>query len=176
MRINLLIFICLLTLLSCNREYKGDIVKLEVNLELEPFNKWVFGEDIINSKQLLDTFKKLSDTFFVDTASYVRKPKATLFINNHAKTFYRVFENPKGVITAIGFYRNSKQVCVAEYYENGQIMCSFSVKSNGIRDGGYICYHENGIYRTIGYYKNDVELSDSTRHFDSSGVEVFYDN
>ncbi len=101
----------------------------------------------------------------MDTAKYSRTPKATLFINNKARTKFRVYENPKGTITAICYYREGKEINVAEYYKNGQAMCLFSVTENGIRDGNYNCYYEDGSLRITGYYKLGKGIKDSTRTF-----------
>jgi len=130
------------------------------------FSKSIFDREIINSMEILDTLTLLSDTIFVDTAKYFRTPKATVFANNVARTYFRVFENPKGTITAIGFYKNNAEINVAEYFDNGQVMCKFKVTVDGVRDGQFRCYYENGDFRTIGYYRNGQEIKDSTIRYE----------
>ena len=129
------------------------------------FSKYIFSREIINSREILDTLKTLSDNIFPDTAKYIRTPKATVYANNAARTYFQVFEDPKGTITAIAFYKNKTQINVAEYFDNGQVMCKFSVTDNGLRNGNYFCYYEDGRFRITGFYKNGTEIADSSRIF-----------
>lgn len=129
------------------------------------FSKAIFSREIINSKEFLDTLKTLSDTIYADTAKYFRTPKATVYANNAARTYFQVFENPKGTITAIAFFKNQTQMNVAEYFSNGQVMCKFSVTEDGVRDGNYFCFYEDGKCRTTGYYKNGTEIKDSSKTY-----------
>ncbi|MFM2386796.1 MAG: hypothetical protein RL660_1553 [Bacteroidota bacterium] len=130
------------------------------------FSKYIFESEVINSKLILDSLKSLSDNIFVDTAKYLRTPKARVFANTNANTHFRVFEQPRGVITAISFYKKNIEINSAEYYNNGQVMCKFNTTTEGVRDGNYYCYEENGKYRMTGYYKKGVEVKDSARNFE----------
>lgn len=129
------------------------------------FSKNLFDRKIINSKNIIDSLTILSDNIITDTAEYTRTPKANLFISTNTNTYFKVYEKPKGTITAIAFYLNSNKINVAEYYKNGQIMCSFNVDEQGKRNGKYECYQENGDFRLVGYYQNDKEITDSLKRF-----------
>ena len=129
------------------------------------FSKSIFSREIINSKGILDTLKTLSDTIYADTAKYLRTPKATIYANNAARTYFKVFENPKGTITAMAFFKNKTKISVAEYFKNGQVMCKFSVTDDGVRDGNFFCFYEDGKYRSTGYYKNGTEIRDSSKTY-----------
>ena len=129
------------------------------------FSKSIFSREIINSKEILDTLSTLSDTIYADTAKYFRTPKATIYANNAARTYFQVFENPKGTITAMAFFKNKTEMSVAEYFKNGQVMCKFSVTDDGVRDGNFFCFYEDGKYRSTGYYKNGTEVRDSSKTY-----------
>lgn len=130
------------------------------------FAKSLFSKELMDSKNTLDSLQLLTNRIMEDTTEYVRTPKATLFISNSTNTYFQVFEKPKGTITAIAFYLNDNRFYAAEYFKNGQVMCKFSVSGDGKRNGPYICYNEDGTYRTLGYYKNDKEIADSVKRFD----------
>jgi antitoxin component YwqK of YwqJK toxin-antitoxin module len=163
----ILIGLTLLILIGCsqtNKPHEKPFDKKAQTLTIN-FSKSIFSKEKINSKEILDTLNILSDTIFVDTAKYNRAPKATIYANNSAKTYFQVFENPKGIITAIAFFKNRTEINVAEYFNNGQVMCSFKVTDEGIRDGKFICYYEDGKYRRTGYYKNGTEVNDSSKTY-----------
>ena len=44
-------------------------------------------------------------------------------------------------------------------------MCKFNVTNEGIRNGLFYCYKENGEYRHTGYFRNDIQLKDSLKVF-----------
>jgi len=44
-----------------------------------------------------------------------------------------------------------------EYYSNGQIHLKCEISANGVRDGAYISYYQNGQKRSEGNYKNDKQ-------------------
>jgi hypothetical protein len=134
--------------------------------QLLKFSKALFQTKVIDSKSILDSLAKFSDKILVDTTNYKRTPKANLYISTNAKMYFRVYEKPKGTITAIALFINNKQYNVAEYYANGQVICKFSVKENGKRHGGYECFNENGSYRHYGYYQDNKEILDSLTRFD----------
>ncbi len=157
----------LLILVSCsnaNNPYEKPFDK-EAQTLASNFSKSVFSRDIINSQEILDTLKMLSDTIFSDTATYFRTPKATIYANDAARTYFQVFENPKGTITAMAFFKNKTEMNVGEYFKNGQVMCKFNVTDNGVRDGNFYCYYEDGKFRRTGYYQNGTEISDSSRTY-----------
>ncbi len=129
------------------------------------FSKSIFSRKIINSKEIFDTLSTLSDTIYADTAKYFRTPKATIYANNAARTYFQVFENPKGTITAMAFFKNKTEMSVAEYFKNGQVMCKFSVTDDGVRDGNFFCFYEDGKFRRTGYYKNGTEVRDSSKRY-----------
>lgn len=129
------------------------------------FSKSIFSRESINSKEILDTLSTLSDTIYADTAKYFRTPRATIYANNAARTYFQVFENPKGTITAMAFFKNRTEMSVAEYFKNGRVLCKFSVTDDGVRDGKFFCFYEDGKYRSTGYYKNGVEVRDSSKTY-----------
>jgi hypothetical protein len=153
--------------MSCsqtNKPYEKPFDK-EAQTLTTNFCKSIFSRVKINSKEILDTLHSLSDTIFADTAKFCRTPKATIYANNAARTYFKVFENPKGTITAILFFKNKMKMNVAEYYGNGQVMCKFKVTDDGVRDGNFFCYYEDGKYRVTGYYKKGKEISDSSKTY-----------
>jgi antitoxin component YwqK of YwqJK toxin-antitoxin module len=161
--IGLLLFI----LVSCGQTNKPQdkLNDKEAEILITNFSKSVFSREIINSEAILDTLKTLSDTIYADTAIYFRKPKATIYANNAARTYFQVFENPKGTISAITFYKNKTRINVSEYFDNGQIMCKFNVTHDGVRDGNFFCFYRNGKFRRTGYYQNGTEIIDSSRTY-----------
>jgi len=132
---------------------------------INDYNKYIFGLKVIDSKSILDSLSKLSDNILTDTATYVRTPKATLFVNNKAGTVDQIFEDPKGTITAMSYKREGKRIYAAEYYDNGLVMCKFNVTDNGIRQGNDTCYYENGTLRHTGFYKDNSEVLDSSKDY-----------
>jgi len=160
-----LIGLLLLMLVSCRQTNKPQDKPFDKEAEtmIINFSKSIFSREINNSKEILDTLSILSDTIFPDTAKYLRSPKATIYANNATRTYFEVFEDPKGTITAIAFFKNHTLMNVAEYYANGQVMCKFSVSDIGVRDGNYYCFYEDGKFRSTGYYNNGKEILDSSR-------------
>ncbi len=156
-------------LLGCAQadKYEGKFLNENAETLTTNFSKSIFSKEIINSKGILNALKTLSDSIYTDTAKYFRTPKATIYANNEAKTYFQIFENPKGTITAIAFYKNKNQINVAEYFENGQVMCKFNMTDDGVRDGSYVCFFEDGKFRIKGYYKNGKEIKDSLRTFNA---------
>ena len=157
-----------LLLTGCSQKSK---ISEEKNIDYEmqniitDFSESIFDKEIINSMEILDYLLVISDTIFEDTAKYYRTPKATIYANNSADTYFQIFENPKDTITVISFYKNKIRINTAEYYDNGQIMCKFKVTKKGIRDGHYYCFYEDGTYRAIGFYKNGEEITDSNKRY-----------
>lgn len=164
-RIYNILFFALLILTSCNGELKP--IEKSERLRTDKFSNYLFQQNKINSKSVLDSIKTMTDFSMKDTAEYKRTPNATLFVNKAAQTRFQVFENPKGSITAIAYFRYNKMINVAEYYENGQAMCLFSVTEDGQREGPYECFFEDGSYRIKGFYKNGKEVSDSTNRYEN---------
>src|SRR6185436_3730933 len=152
----ILIGLMFLIIVSCSqtsKPYEKSFDK-QAQSSILKYSKSDFNRDIINSLEILDTLKMLSDTICPDTAKYFRTPKATLYANTAARTFFQVFEDPKGTITAMAFFINKTEMNVAEYFKNGQVMCKFNVTDDGVRDGNFYCYYEDGKFRRTGYYKN----------------------
>ena len=73
------------------------------------FSTNLFNKDKINSREVLDSLKLLSNDIYPDTAKYFRTPKATIYSNNSTRTYFQVFEKPKGTITVIAFYKSGKK-------------------------------------------------------------------
>jgi antitoxin component YwqK of YwqJK toxin-antitoxin module len=163
-KILLLVVVCLF-FSNCNFTIKQTPLNKEKLKIIDGYNRRLFNLTKIDSKQVLDSLERLSDNIFTDTGHYFRTPKATLYINTQAKTKNQVFENPKGTITAIGYYRGEKQINMAEYYSNGQIMCMFTVDEDGVRNGNYYCYYEDGSFRMTGKFSNGNEIRDSFQFF-----------
>lgn len=154
-------------MLGCGERSKQiDEVYKNKQTQIITFSRTLFSNENIKSKNVLDSLQSLSDKIMEDTSGSLRRPKATLFISESTNTYFRVYENPKGTIRAIGFYLSGEIVNVAEYYKNGQVMCKFSVTDDGKRNGPYTCYFEDGTYRKQGYYTNDAEVADSSRWFE----------
>ncbi len=169
MKHRIIYFFSFLSLFACNQTIKTSDAKFEQDKQtkLSNFAKALFCKDKINFKETLDSIKILADIIQIDTAQYVRTPKANLYITTTAKTQFQIFENPKGTITAMTFYKNGKKIYVAEYFKNGQIICKFSVTDNGVRDGKYNCYNEDGFCNMTSYYKNNNIVADSTKYFEN---------
>jgi antitoxin component YwqK of YwqJK toxin-antitoxin module len=165
-RICTILLLAFTVLTGCNGELKP-IDKSE-RLRIDNFSNYLFQLKKIDSKSVLDSIKILTDFSMKDTAEYKRNPKATLFINEAAQTRFQVFENPKESITAIAYFRQNKMINVAEYYDNGQAMCVFSVNEAGQREGPYECFFEDGSFRIKGFYKNGKEVSDSIERFENN--------
>ena len=160
---NLIYFLAFsLIIFGCKKETPFDINKQN---ELADFSEDVFNLKTINSKEILRLIELKTVTKFKDTAEYSRTPKATIYADNSAKTYFQVFEQPKNVITALSYYKNGKEIYVAEYYGNGTIMCKFNTSREGIRNGKYECYYENGETRTTGEYLKNKKI----------GIETEYD-
>lgn len=153
---------------SCNNATNKRItVNKEKQDVINNYNKYVFSLTKIESKNILDSLKILSDTIFTDTANYYRTPKATLYINNEARTIDQIFEDPKGVITVMRYCKEGKEIYIQEYYTNGQVKCKFSVTNNGVRNGDFTCFYENGNIRKSGVFENGrqtktLDLKDKT--------------
>lgn len=135
-------------------------------LKTDVYSEYLFTLQKIDSRSVLDSIKALTTSSMQDTANYKRKPKANLFINEAGHTWYQVFENPKGTIAVIAYFRENQEINVAEYYKNGQAVCLFSVSEEGMRNGPYQCFYENGTPRIKGFYQNDNEVLDSTKQFE----------
>lgn len=151
----------LLIILSCKKEKPIDIIKEN---ELDEFSKHIFDQKIIDSKEILRLIESKTVTKFKDTADYNRTPKATIFAINSFKTYFQVFVKPKNVISALAYYKNGKQIYAAEYYDNGTVMCKFNRSKEGIRNGKYECYYENGKIRSTGEYLNDKQIGFQTEY------------
>jgi hypothetical protein len=159
-------FLTTLILFSCSQtEKQSKAFDKNKQTQILTFSKALFDRKIIDSKNVLDSLALIADNIMEDTAKYMRTPKANLYISTSTNTCFKIFENPKGIISAIAFYLNGKKLNVAEYYQNGQVMCRFKVDEDGKRNGPYECYQENGTYRHLGYYQNDKEISDSLKRF-----------
>lgn len=169
----LIIYSSILILGSCNSLKKEEIkIDYQLQNQIDDYSKRLYSLKIINSEKVLDTLRTLSDNIMNDTAEYRRTPKATLYANNKAGTYFQVFENPKGTITAIVYFREGTEINVAEYYDNGQTMCLFAVTEDGIRNGYFNCYYENGEPRITGYHEMGKEIKDSTKTFKNiSGIK-----
>lgn len=169
MKHRIVYFFSFLVLFSCNQTIKTSDTKFDQDkqTQLSNFAKALFCKDKINFKETLDSIKIFSDIIQIDTAKYVRRPKANLYITTIAKAHFQIFENPKGTITAMTFYKNGKKIYVAEYFKNGQIICKFLVTDNGVRNGKYTCYNEDGFSIMTSYYKNNNIISDSTKYFEN---------
>jgi antitoxin component YwqK of YwqJK toxin-antitoxin module len=133
------------------------------------FDKYLFSFNKINSSAILDTLEKMSDTILFNTSIKPNTREGTIYVNNEADTKYVIYEYSKESISAIGYFRNDNNINTVEYYPNGQVMCKFSVLEDGIRDGHYACFEENGIVRSSGFYANRREVKDSARLYDSHG-------
>jgi len=155
-----LLFLILVRCGESNNTFDKEAEILTIN-----FSRSIFSREIINSKEILDSLRTLSDTIYTDTSKYFRTPKATIFANNSAKTYFQVFEDPKGTITAMAFFKNKTELNVAEFYKNGQVMCKFSMTFDGVRNGNFFCYNEDGTFRSKGYYKNGTEVLDSSKTY-----------
>jgi antitoxin component YwqK of YwqJK toxin-antitoxin module len=165
MKRNIIIFLLTLSFLTgCNDKPKP-LDKSE-RLKTDNYSNYLFQQKKINSKSVIDSIILITDFSMKDTAEYKRTPKATLFINEKARTKFQVFEDPKETITAIAYFRENKEINIAEYYQNGQVMCLFTSKQDGQREGPYTCYHEDGTLRITGLYKNNKEIKDSTKRFE----------
>ncbi len=164
---HILVGLLLLILVNCSRTNKSNEKPLNIETQtlITEFSKSIFSRERIISKEILDTLNILSDTIFADTAKYYRTPKAIIYANNAARTYFQVIEDPKGTINLIAFFNNNIEMNVAEYFDNGQVMCKFNVTDEGVRDGRYFCYYENGKYRRTGYYKKGKEINDSLRSY-----------
>lgn len=167
MKHSIIYFLSFIILLSCNQTIKNSDAKFDKDkqIQLSNFAKTLFCKEKINFKETLDTIKTFADIIQTDTAEYVRTPRANLYITTTSKTQFQIFENPKGIITAMAFYKNAKKIYIAEYFKNGQIICKFSVTDDGVREGKYSCYNEDGFCNKIGYYKNNNVIADSTKYF-----------
>jgi len=150
-------------LFACDNSKKANDNDQHRQAKISAFCKDIFNSEKINSKAVLDNIHMLTDKKMTDTADYVREPKATLFISSSTNSHFQVFENPKGKITALAYYLNGKKINIAEYYTNGQVMCKFTTTNEGLRNGHYACYKENGSFRQLGYYLNGKEITDSLK-------------
>ncbi len=161
----------LIILTSCNNIPTKGINKEKQKI-INDYNKYIFSLKTINSKSIIDSLYSLSDTVFTDTATYVRTPKATLYVNTEAGTINRVYENPKGTITAIMYIRENKEIYVAEYFSNGLVMCQFSVTDSGVRQGPDTCYYHDGKLRFTGYYKDNQQVKELSIDYPENNTEA----
>jgi antitoxin component YwqK of YwqJK toxin-antitoxin module len=172
---SVLIFFTTLFFTNClqkNKVSEEKCIDYEIQSLITDFSEYVFDQEVINSKEILDHLLIISDTIFEDTAKYYRTPKATVYANNSANTYFQIFEKPKETITVIMFYKNKIQINAAEYYDNGRVMCKWKVTKKGIRDGHYYCFYEDGTYRITGFYKDGVEINDSNRVYKKNGTII----
>jgi hypothetical protein len=156
-----------ITVVSCQQTSDTSIAghKHEQS-EILNFSNDLFNRDVINSQNTLDSIKLFCDKVIDDTAHAHRRTGAKLYISSSTSSYFRIYENSKGTISAIGFYTNGIKYNVAEYYDNGQVMCKFRVTESGKRNGRYICYHKDGKTRQVGHYHNDHLIADSLKHFE----------
>ena len=142
--------------------------KTEIHKPLSEFNKYIFTLKKIDSKRLLDTLREISDTVLKNTALDSVSRKGDLYIDLINDTKFLIYKSSEGVISAIIYCKGAKIVTATEYYPNGQVICKFSTNKDGIRDGPYCCYKEDGEIRSSGFYLNGTENRDSARYFDDT--------
>ena len=137
------LIIIIVSLCNChNNSYK------EKNSTSNQYYKYLFSLKKITSNSILDTLNKISDTVLQDASVDSGSRKGTLYVSTLNDAKYLVYEYAAGSISAIIYYKGQKRINAAEYYPNGQIICNFPVTVDGIRNGVYSCFHENGKTRS----------------------------
>ncbi|WP_133256578.1 toxin-antitoxin system YwqK family antitoxin [Flavobacterium tibetense] len=160
-----IITICVLlfAIYSCKEDVQFDLKKQNQMVEL---SDKIFAIKKIDSKKVLKLIEKNSTEIFEDTAKTDFNPKPLIYSNLAGKTFFKVYERPKGTVYAISFYKNNTEINTAEYFDNGQVQCLFKIDKKGIKNGKYNCFHRNGKIRKSGEYLNNKNI----------GIEIGYDS
>ena len=154
--------------LSCKTEPEFDLKKQNQIVEL---SRNIFSQKKIDSKEILALIEQNSTQIYQDTVKNKSK-SVTIYSNPAAKTYFKIYEKSKGIIFAIAFFKNGKEINTTEYYENGQIQCLFALNMQGVRDGKYNCFHENGNIRITGMYSNG-EQTGTEIGFDIHGKKIY---
>lgn len=141
-------------------------------IQLTNFSSWLFNQNKIQSQDVLDSIIRLSEKSILDTTGHSKERKAILYINDVAGTTFKVFKPKNGDIRYIGYYENGVEKNGVEYLDHGQAACLFKLTNNGIRDGIYRCYHEDGSIRIIGWYRNGKDIHDSIRRFNPGEFRI----
>ena len=152
-----IIQIVILSLLIFGCKPTVDIEKQEAITDL---SAQLFQKKTIDFLETLDLIKAHTDLKTTDSLTRIDN-----YINTSANIFFEVNESPNGIIKYMSYYVNNKEIYVAEYYDNGQIMCKFNTSKEGIRNGPFACYHKNGKPRILGKFKNNEKI----------GKEIGYD-
>ncbi len=159
----IILSILLFTFFGCKKEVQFDLKKQNQMMTL---SEKIFAYKKIDSKEIRNLIEKNSTEIFEDTAKTDFNPKPIIYSNLAGKTFFRVYEKPKGTIFAISFFKNNTEINTAEYFDNGQVQCLFKINKKGIKNGKYNCFHRNGKIRKSGEYLNGKEI----------GIEIGYDS
>lgn len=157
MPVNKIILFISLSILFYGCKDKIDIKKKN---ELIGLSEQLFHKKNIDFSTTLDLIKKNTTLKTTDSINFT-----DIYSNKSANIFYKVYEEPKGIIKFMSFHINNKKNYEAEYYDNGLIMCKINTSREGIRNGVFECYHENGMLRIFGEYLNNEKI----------GKEIGYD-
>lgn len=126
----------------------------------------------IDSKAVLDSLNKISDTTFLDTANYSRRPKAQLFIQIEENLKHQVFSDSLGNILTHIIYKDTIVEFVEKYFSNGQIISKVNYNENDEAHGEYKFYFPNGQIKIKGEYINGEEVTEKRVMYSKEGYKI----
>lgn len=154
----------MLPFLGCNKEDK----KVKLELEKEKISKFrieIFNQEKIDSRKILSDIIPMSDSISENKFSKNNTSREKIYFTGIKNGQLRFFENPKRIISAIGYYENGVEVIKMEYFNNGQAKCRFSLTDDGIKNGPYFCFKENGQIWLSGYFDKGLSIQDSLKKY-----------
>lgn len=163
----LLMFSCFPLFIGCNTNSTNNKISKTNNEPkiIKEFDNYLFGLAKINSFEIRDTLQKTSDTILMNTSIKPGSREGTIYVNHTTNSKYIVYEYSNGSISAIVYYYGDRNINAAEYHPNGQVICKFPISEDGIRNGKYHCFQENGNLKSTGFYFKGEEISDSMKVF-----------
>lgn len=126
----------------------------------------------IDSKAINDSLSEISDTTFIDTAQYSRKPKAQLYIQKEENLKHQVFSDSLGNILTHIIYNDTNVNFVQKYYPNGQVTSVVNYNENDESHGVYKFYYPNGQVKLKGEYVYGEEIAEKRVMYNKKGFKI----
>ena len=156
---------------SCRKSNEIDVKK---QAEIISLADSIMHSKKIDFRKVFAVVKSHSTDVYRDTGVSKFRPSPLIYSNTYAGTSFKIYEQSKGKISIIQFYKSGEEIATCEYYDNGQIKCLFDQNSE---NGPYECFHKNGKLRQTGWNKDGRAVKIETG-YDSLGVKIykhFYD-
>ena len=152
-----------LLFLGCTSSEDGPVRYINVSrqIEIDAFSDSLFQLTKIDLIRTLDSMRKMSDT--IHRASHQPNHTILIYSNRQADIHFEVILNQKNLPRAISYFRSGEEVNASEYYQNGQVICQHPSIVNAKRNGRYTCFDESGKIDKFGYYRNNVDVGDTSR-------------